>query len=72
MATETRTYINPQDRWWSCQRKSKFGDQERAERAARCKSEQTSDSYHAYECDWCGGWHVGRPMTQRDKRDHAA
>lgn len=56
-----------------CERKTRFAEKEGALGAARHTRTATgSGPMSAYECPWCGGWHVGhmsrtmiREMAQR-------
>ncbi|HTG95722.1 MAG TPA: hypothetical protein VL866_24180 [Pyrinomonadaceae bacterium] len=39
--------------------KVKYGHRETAETAAEAMHAKTGDSYDAYQCDFCGSWHIG-------------
>jgi hypothetical protein len=56
---DTKFYQGATPRAFSCLRKRKLG-QEAAEKEARRLDKPT---IHAYACDFCAGWHVGK----RDK-----
>jgi hypothetical protein len=50
----------------SCERKRRY---DRLAAIKRAKSlRHRSASYHAYECAFCGGWHVGRRNRRRVRR----
>lgn len=41
-----------------CGRKSRYATKEQAETVARNRMEQGASSLRAYECPYCGGWHL--------------
>jgi hypothetical protein len=63
-------------RWKACGRKAKYTKREAIGRAKYLRA--TKDIWvNAYQCKYCGGWHVGHPtraakhgirMSMREKR----
>lgn len=47
--------------------KINYAGEDSAARAAIRQSEEYQRDLEAYPCFWCGGWHIGREMTQEER-----
>jgi hypothetical protein len=52
------------DRERTCTRKVRYGHKPVADRAAEAMHAKYKWKYSTYECELCGGWHVGRKGFQ--------
>jgi hypothetical protein len=46
--------------------KVRYSNRAGAEVAAAERSRESGTELGAYACDYCGGWHMGRPSPDRD------
>lgn len=52
----------------TCGTKIDYGSEETADIAAQIMSVKHRRSLEAYPCAWCSGWHIGRKMTDDERR----
>lgn len=52
----------------SCRRKIRYS-KESAIRAAVAMQAKTGNVFDTYECEFCGGYHIGRPQRDPIKQD---
>lgn len=52
----------------TCDTKIKYGSEESAAKAAVAMSTKYGRDLEAYPCDFCGDWHIGRTMTEEERK----
>lgn len=50
-----------------CHGKDRYGTQEHAERRAANASERFGIALRAYECEFCGCWHLTKQRPRKDQ-----
>lgn len=51
----------------TCGVKIDYKSEESANRSAQKMSAKNNRKLEAYPCYWCGGWHIGRAMTEKER-----
>jgi hypothetical protein len=51
----------------TCGQKMNFHTEEKAVEVAPRLSVKFGHEMEGYPCDWCGGWHIGRKMTDEER-----
>lgn len=60
----------PSKKWHeehSCSRKVRYGRRVTALRAINKMEDRACNPLEEYECEFCGGWHIGRKQTFLDR-----
>lgn len=52
----------------TCGEKIDYGSEGTAAKAAEKLSARNNSEKEAYPCYWCDGWHIGRKMTEKERR----
>lgn len=60
-------YLSGRER--ACGKKVDYQSEGSAVRNAERATLRYNSEKEAYPCIWCGGWHIGRKMTQEEVRE---